>query len=133
MAADIKCSKRQETDESLTNAVPKWASGSNLRHVEQDVLIPKIMREEAKILCKEYIDAFTNCVKGRTLSLVTACRDENRAMQKCFQQWYFDDEFRARCTDIYLKKREDYQEKYAQTNEASSFKRKESTVNMGKQ
>ena len=133
MAADVKCSKRQETDESLTSTVPKWASGSNLRHVEQDVLIPKIMREEAKILCKEYIDAFTNCAKGRTLSLVTACRDENRAMQKCFQQWYFDDEFRGRCTDIYLKQREDYQEKYAQTNEATSFKRKESTVNMGKQ
>ena len=123
----------QHQGESLPKPVPKWAAGSNLRHVEQDVLIPKIMREEAKILCKEYVDAFTNCAKGRTLSLVTNCRSENQDMKKCFQEWYFNDEFRWRCTDIYLKRREEYQEKYAQTNETAAFKRKESTVNMGKQ
>ena len=111
--------------------IPKWASGSNLRHVEKEVLIPKIMREEAKILCKEYVDAFTNCAKGRTLSLVTACKTENQEMQKCFQEWYFNEEFRGKCTDIYLKRREEYQERYAQTSEAAAFKRKESTVNMG--
>ena len=123
----------QHEDESLANPIPKWAAGSNLRHVEQDVLIPKIMREEAKVLCKEYVEAFTNCAKGRTLSLVANCGHENREMQKCFQHWYFNDEFRGRCTDIYLKRREEYQEKYAQTNQAAAFKRKESTINMGKQ
>ncbi|CAB4012108.1 Hypothetical predicted protein [Paramuricea clavata] len=123
----------QQLNDSSAKSIPEWASGSNLRHVEQDVLIPKIMREEAKILCKEYVDAFTNCAKGRTLSLVTACRNENREMKKCFQEWYFNAEFRGRCTDIYLKRREEYQEKYAHTNETAAFKRKESTVNMGKQ
>ena len=113
--------------------VPKWASGSHLRRVEQNVLIPKIMREEAKVLCKDYVDAFTNCAKGRTLSLVTTCRNENREMQKCLQEWYFNDEFRGRCTDQYLKRRNEYQEKYAQTHQATSLERKQSTVNMGKQ
>lgn len=126
--------KTEASLESLsTKAVPEWASGNNLRHVESDVLIPKIMREEAKILCKDYVEAFTNCAKGRTLSLVTKCRSENKAMKNCFQEWFFNDEFRARCTDTYLKRREEYQANYAETKEAASFKRKESTVNMGKQ
>lgn len=123
----------QQQNDDEPKQVPKWASGTNLRHVEEDVLIPKIMREEAKVLCKNYVDAFTNCARGRTLSLITACRSENRAMQNCFQEWFFNEEFRARCTSKYLKKREEYQEKYARTHEVGTFKRKESTVNMGKQ
>ena len=36
--------------------IPPWAQGTNLRNVEKDVLIPKIMREKAKIKCKDLVD-----------------------------------------------------------------------------
>lgn len=111
--------------------IPEWASGTNLRHVEQDVLIPKIIREEAKVLCKEYVDAFTKCAKGRTVSMITACREENKKMKKCLGDWYFNDELRAKCTQVYLERRKEYQENYANTNETAKMKRKESTMNVG--
>ena len=36
--------------------IPPWARGEGLRKVEKDVLIPRIMREKAKVLCKEFVD-----------------------------------------------------------------------------
>lgn len=36
--------------------IPPWADGKNLRNVERDVLIPKIMREKAKVKCKDLVD-----------------------------------------------------------------------------
>lgn len=38
-----------DDSEPSTNEQPK------LRHVETDVLIPKILREKAKDLCKDYV------------------------------------------------------------------------------
>ena len=121
----------QGQNEITNKNIPEWASGTNLRHVEHDVLIPKIMREEARELCKEYVDAFTRCAKGRTVSMITACREENKKMKECLGYWYFNDEFREKCTQAYLKRRQEYQKNYANTNETAKMKRKESTVNMG--
>eukprot|EP00794_Sanderia_malayensis_P012238 gene12238-13499_t len=63
--------------------IAPWAQGEQLRKVERDVLVPKIMRERAKIRCKEYVDEFTKCAKGRTISVVLHCMKENDAMKNC--------------------------------------------------
>nr|XP_055140903.1 COX assembly mitochondrial protein homolog isoform X2 [Symphalangus syndactylus] len=46
---------------SLVNSSTKLSSGTNqhLRHVEKDVLIPKIMREKAKERCSEQVQVET--------------------------------------------------------------------------
>lgn len=35
--------------------IPPWASGANLRYVETEVLIPKIVRERAKAKCDDLV------------------------------------------------------------------------------
>jgi len=54
-----------------------------LRHVERDVLIPKKMREKAMKLCADYVKEFEDCVRGRTVSMVWACREPNKHMKEC--------------------------------------------------
>ena len=44
MAADDPSSK-----------ISPWARGENLRHVEKEVLIPKIVREKAKAKCDDFV------------------------------------------------------------------------------
>lgn len=43
-------------DEELKQQIPSWAKGDKLRSVERDVLIPKIMRQKAKVKCKDLVD-----------------------------------------------------------------------------
>uniref|UniRef100_A0A8C9EIX1 COX assembly mitochondrial protein n=1 Tax=Pavo cristatus TaxID=9049 RepID=A0A8C9EIX1_PAVCR len=54
---------------------------SKLRHVEKDVLIPQIMRDRAKELCSDKVQAFTKCCKETGFLMVVKCREENA---KCF-------------------------------------------------
>lgn len=43
-----------ETDDP-SNKISPWARGENLRHVEKEVLIPKIVRERAKAKCDDLV------------------------------------------------------------------------------
>ncbi|XP_065844214.1 COX assembly mitochondrial protein homolog isoform X1 [Oscarella lobularis] len=54
-----------------------------LRRVEEDVLIPKIMREEAMKRCDKHVQAFIECCKGRTVTMAFKCRKENKDMKNC--------------------------------------------------
>ncbi|MCL4125932.1 UNVERIFIED_CONTAM: hypothetical protein GTU68_040365 [Idotea baltica] len=40
--------------------------------------------------------------------MVYKCRDENSELWKCLERWYYDDAFRDRCTQEYLKERSDF-------------------------
>ena len=42
------------TDDPSSKISP-WARGENLRHVEKEVLIPKIVREKAKAKCDDFV------------------------------------------------------------------------------
>ena len=39
----------------LSEKIAPWARGKFLRHVERDVLIPKIVREKSKIKCDDLV------------------------------------------------------------------------------
>jgi hypothetical protein len=54
-----------------------------LRHVEKDVLIAKMVKEEAIRRCQKYSKAFGDCARGRTVSMVWKCRKENQELQDC--------------------------------------------------
>ena len=45
-----------EVKEAGEREIPPWAHGTTLRNVERDVLVPKIMREKAKVRCKDVVD-----------------------------------------------------------------------------
>ncbi|XP_042522504.1 COX assembly mitochondrial protein homolog isoform X1 [Dipodomys spectabilis] len=80
----------------------------HLRHVEKDVLIPKIMREKARERCSEQVQDFTKCCKDTGILMVVKCRKENSALKECLTTYYSDPAFYEECKMEYLKEREEY-------------------------
>ncbi|XP_072879755.1 COX assembly mitochondrial protein homolog isoform X1 [Chlorocebus sabaeus] len=95
---------------SLVNSSTKLSSGTNqhLRHVEKDVLIPKIMREKAKERCSEQVQDFTKCCKNSGVLMVVKCQKENSALKECLTAYYNDPAFHEECKMEYLKEREEF-------------------------
>ncbi|KAH0513876.1 COX assembly mitochondrial protein homolog isoform X1 [Microtus pennsylvanicus] len=80
----------------------------HLRHVEKDVLIPKIMREKARERCAEQVEDFTRCCKDSGILMVVKCRKENSALKDCLTAYYNDPAFYEECKLEYLKEREEF-------------------------
>ncbi|XP_062520776.1 uncharacterized protein LOC134195715 [Corticium candelabrum] len=83
-----------------------------LRHVEKDVLIAKLVKEEAGKRCHEYNKAFADCAKGRTISMVWKCRQLSQDLQNCIAEQAKDEQLWKECTEIYVKRRDEYQRQY---------------------
>ncbi|XP_029445288.1 COX assembly mitochondrial protein homolog isoform X2 [Rhinatrema bivittatum] len=79
-----------------------------LRHVEKDVLVPKIMREKARELCSDKVEAFTKCCKESGFLMVVKCQEENSELKACLTAYYRDPAFYEECKEEYLKEREEY-------------------------
>uniref|UniRef100_A0A8C5QAU9 COX assembly mitochondrial protein n=1 Tax=Leptobrachium leishanense TaxID=445787 RepID=A0A8C5QAU9_9ANUR len=86
----------------------KGAEESFLRHVETDVLIPKMVREKSKVLCAEQVADFTKCCQDCGLLMVVKCRKENAALKECLTKQYHDPALFEECKQEYLKEREEY-------------------------
>ncbi|XP_005387597.1 PREDICTED: COX assembly mitochondrial protein homolog [Chinchilla lanigera] len=80
----------------------------HLRHVEKDVLIPKIMREKARERCSEQVQDFTKCCKDSGILMVVKCRKENSALKECLTAYYNDPAFYEECKMEYLNEREEF-------------------------
>uniref|UniRef100_A0A4W3JZW4 COX assembly mitochondrial protein n=1 Tax=Callorhinchus milii TaxID=7868 RepID=A0A4W3JZW4_CALMI len=80
----------------------------HLRHVEKDVLIPKMVREKAKELCSDSVQAFTKCCKESGLLMVIKCREENAALKECLTGHYKDPTLLEECKQEYLMEREEF-------------------------
>jgi COX assembly mitochondrial protein 1 len=80
-----------------------------LRRVEKEVMVPKIMREKAKVeKCFEEVHAFESCCKKNSLLMVVTCRNQNEQLRSCLSQWYKNEAFQNECTEIYLKDRAEF-------------------------
>nr|XP_056713753.1 COX assembly mitochondrial protein homolog isoform X2 [Euleptes europaea] len=79
-----------------------------LRHVEKDVLIPKMMREKARELCSEKVQAFSKCCQDSGFLMVVQCRKENAALKECLTAHYTNPAFYEECKIEYLKQREEF-------------------------
>lgn len=81
----------------------------SLRKVELEVMIPKKMRDIAKVeKCIEEVKQFSDCCKENSVLMVISCRKENDSLKECLAKWYKDDDFKKRCTEEYLKERSEY-------------------------
>ncbi|XP_076006438.1 COX assembly mitochondrial protein homolog [Genypterus blacodes] len=76
-----------------------------LRHVEKDVLIPKLMREKAKERCAERVEAFNHCCKESGFFMVFKCREQNSALKECLTQHYKDPDFFEQCKQEYIQEK----------------------------
>ncbi|XP_036614408.1 COX assembly mitochondrial protein homolog isoform X1 [Trichosurus vulpecula] len=86
----------------------KQAEDLHLRHVEKDVLIPKIMRDKARERCSDQVQDFTKCCKDSGFLMVVKCRKENSALKECLIAHYKNPDFYEECKMEYLKEREEF-------------------------
>ncbi|XP_052003136.1 COX assembly mitochondrial protein homolog [Xyrauchen texanus] len=84
------------------------AEEPHLRHVETDVLIPKMMREKARERCIQNVDAFNTCCKDAGFFMVFKCRDENAALKDCVTRHYKDPALFEECKQEYIKEKLEY-------------------------
>ncbi|XP_043113641.1 COX assembly mitochondrial protein homolog [Puntigrus tetrazona] len=89
---------------------PSKAEEPELRHVEKDVLIPKLMREKAKERCSEHVHEFNRCCKDTGFLMVFKCQEENAALKQCLTQHYQDPAFFDECKREYLREKVEYQQ-----------------------
>ncbi|KAJ8288276.1 hypothetical protein COCON_G00009350 [Conger conger] len=80
-----------------------------LRHVELDVLIPKLMREKAKGLCVEKVEAFNHCCKENGFLMVFKCQEQNAALKECLTTYYKDPAFFEVCKQEYINEKLEFQ------------------------
>ncbi|XP_077990718.1 COX assembly mitochondrial protein homolog [Glandiceps talaboti] len=81
----------------------------DLRHVEIDVLIPKRMREKARVeKCADEVKAFSECCASSSFAMVLKCREQNAALKSCLTRWYKDQDFFNMCKEEYLAERKEY-------------------------
>ncbi|KAG7229412.1 hypothetical protein INR49_012803, partial [Caranx melampygus] len=80
-----------------------------LRHVEKDVLIPKMMREKAKERCAERVAAFNHCCKESGFFMVFKCREENSALKECLTLHYNDPTFFEECKQEYIREKLEFE------------------------
>ncbi|XP_051262820.1 COX assembly mitochondrial protein homolog [Dicentrarchus labrax] len=81
-----------------------------LRHVETDVLIPKMMREKAKEICAEKVEAFNHCCKESGFLMVLKCREENAALKECLTIHYKDPKFFEECKQEYIREKLEFEQ-----------------------
>ncbi|KAM6967628.1 LOW QUALITY PROTEIN: COX assembly mitochondrial protein homolog [Aplochiton taeniatus] len=77
-----------------------------LRHVETDVLIPKMMREKAKERCAENVMSFNHCCKDNGFMMVFRSREQNAALKEWLTIHYKDPVFFEECKQEYTEKLE---------------------------
>ncbi|TDH12129.1 hypothetical protein EPR50_G00067550 [Perca flavescens] len=80
-----------------------------LRHVEKDVLIPKMMREKAKERCAQKVEAFNHCCKETGFFMVFKCREENAALKECLTIHYKDPAFFELCKQEYIQEKLEFE------------------------
>ncbi|CAL8289465.1 unnamed protein product [Merluccius merluccius] len=89
---------------------PQRSAGvPHLRHVETDVLIPKLMREKAKELCSEKVQAFNHCCKDSGFLMVVKCREQNAALKECLTVHYKDPVFFEQCKQEYVQEKLEFE------------------------
>ncbi|XP_061572372.1 COX assembly mitochondrial protein homolog isoform X2 [Cololabis saira] len=80
-----------------------------LRHVETDVLIPKMMRERAKERCVERVEAFNHCCKESGFLMAFKCREQNSALKECLTIHYRDPAFFEECKQQYIREKLEFE------------------------
>ncbi|XP_057309024.1 COX assembly mitochondrial protein homolog [Hydractinia symbiolongicarpus] len=118
---------KKAVNKELLDIAP-WAKGDHLRKIESEVLIPNLMKKKAKVLCKDVMASFAECVKGRTISMAWSCGKETKAMKSCLKEMLAKPELYEEARVEYLTTRNSFQEHYAATGVKKKQQKKESVV-----
>ena len=101
-----------------------------MRKVEENVLIPQIMRRIAKVeFCSKEVDTFNQCCKRERFMFSFRCQEENQIQQDCLLGWYKNEEFRQRCTKIYLDERAEFRRTGLNKKQKDYLARKQESEN----
>ena len=101
-----------------------------MRKVEENVLIPQIMRRIAKVeYCSQEVDTFNQCCKRERFMFSFRCQEENQIQQDCLLGWYKNEEFRQRCTKIYLDERAEFRRTGLNKKQKDYLARKQESEN----
>lgn len=94
---------------SFIHPLPGDPNDVTLRKVEEEILIPKIMRDRAKKeKCIPEVQEFEKCCKDSGIKMVYSCRSQNDCLKACLTKWYQNEEFKAECRNVYLTQRSEY-------------------------
>uniref|UniRef100_A0A3Q3KF96 Uncharacterized protein n=1 Tax=Monopterus albus TaxID=43700 RepID=A0A3Q3KF96_MONAL len=89
---------------------PASSEEIHLRHVEKDVLIPKLMREKARVRCAEKVEGvyfyFCHILLKLGLVLITKC---NQATLFLSSTSYKDPTFFEECKQEYIKEKLEFE------------------------
>ncbi|CAH1736014.1 COX assembly mitochondrial protein homolog [Aphis gossypii] len=81
----------------------------SLRKIEQNVVIPKIVRERAKYeKCSEENKVFGDCCLNTGFWMFYKCRTEVKGLNDCMSKWFTNEDFIKECRDQYLQERRQY-------------------------
>ncbi|GBP16754.1 COX assembly mitochondrial protein homolog [Eumeta japonica] len=119
MVSELKKGQRVKSKTEIENGtdietecqigIDRDPDDKSLRKVEIEVVIPKLIREKAKIdKCPKEVEDFGKCCVDNSLLMVVKCRKENQIMKDCLLRWYYDEGFKNYCTEEYLKERSEY-------------------------
>ncbi|KAI8930271.1 hypothetical protein BC831DRAFT_439937, partial [Entophlyctis helioformis] len=72
---------------------------------EEEVALQRF-KKSARDKCRSYLDDLVNCTRHRTFSLVMMCREQNRKVQECVQQYTTESDLDRFREEELLKKRE---------------------------
>ncbi|GAQ89417.1 hypothetical protein KFL_005190090 [Klebsormidium nitens] len=75
-----------------------------LRKKEEEALRSK-MKARALKECKTTLTAFAECARGRTISVVWACKAQSREMNECLHQYTNDEVFEQQKQDYMNQRR----------------------------
>ncbi|XP_036414248.1 COX assembly mitochondrial protein homolog isoform X2 [Colossoma macropomum] len=67
------------------------------------------MREKARELCSQQVQAFSTCCKESGFLMVLKCREENAALKDCLTKHYKDPEFFEECKQEYIREKLEYE------------------------
>lgn len=67
------------------------------------------MRERArKLKCIPEVKEFEKCAQENGLLMPFKCQSQNSTMKDCLAYWFYNEEFKNECTQIYLDERSEY-------------------------
>ncbi|XP_050434423.1 COX assembly mitochondrial protein homolog [Adelges cooleyi] len=105
-------SEKTETRKSRYSGGPHGLGDPDdysLRKIEQNVLIPKIVREKAKYeKCAELNKAFGDCCLDTGILAFYKCKPQVKQLNACMGQWFNDETFIKECRENYIVERREY-------------------------
>lgn len=97
-----------------------------LRKVEEEIMVPKVMRRIAQLeVCVDQMKLFNDCYLDHPFLFSFKCKEQNNVMKDCLIGAFSNEQFRNKCTEIYLAERAEYRRTGLQKKHMEFLKQRE--------